>query len=264
MAVQLHDHGERFCDRRSIEKVRSRFASTACAGDKIVFLVMSGAFNPVHTQHVRALEIARSYLESLDWTVVGGFLAPSSDAYVTEKLRSEALSFVQRRTLCELAVEGSDWMTVCSTGEMSSNWIRRAVQNELERDLGKLLEGRRLEGVELMASDTVMRIFDKILAEKEGRPGESTQQGRIICWFVRPGLSGSADHIETTIVPGAGKLGVKMMRLEPNLFGPPLKAVSSSAVRRLLSQNDWQALHSNGWLDPEVARTLDDWGGKRL
>src|SRR5437879_5087259 len=98
-----------FCDQLAIEKVKRRLSSeTSGRVEKLAFLILSGSFNPIHTQHVRALKAARKHLEKAGWTIVAGFLAPSSEAYVKKKLRAKALPICQRIELCKLAVEDSD------------------------------------------------------------------------------------------------------------------------------------------------------------
>jgi hypothetical protein len=256
------ESGEQFCDERCIERIRARLvASDASTGKTLAFLLMSGSFSPIHTEHVRVLEIARLHAERSGRKVIGGFLSPSSDGYVTAKLGADALSFSQRRTLCELAVQRLDWISVCATQEVSSNRARHAVYEELERGLADVMNGRELEGIEVMGSDAVVRIFGKVLVENQSMSNRSSQSGRKIYWFRRPGAEGMAEkrQIETVIAPGANRLDVKMTLLEPVLWGAPLKEISSSAVRELVLQRDWETLSSNGWLEPAVAGMLQEW-----
>ncbi len=63
-------------------------------------LVATGSFNPVHKMHVHMLETAKSYLESgarkRYTVVVGGWLSPSHDAYVSRKLCKEWIPAADR------------------------------------------------------------------------------------------------------------------------------------------------------------------------
>jgi hypothetical protein len=231
----------------------------------LAFLTLSGSFNPIHTQHVRALEITKRHIQSLGFNVVAAFLAPSSDKYVIQKMGDAALSFSHRKTLCQLAVRSSHWINVCSTGEMSSNWVRRMVQKELEQSLFDILNGRRFQSVEIMGSETVIKILDAILAETGARSANSTQYGRKICWFLRAGPDSKAEknHIETHLIPRATKLGIDLALVESTHWGPPLEAISSTAIRDLVSRGDWKTLNSNKWLDPDVAKTLEFWAQSR-
>ena len=252
------DHGERFCEQTEIAKVRRQIDLVANGDKKLVFLLLSGSFNPIHTQHVQALLLTRKYLERIGWNVVGGFLAPSSDVHVQEKLGPESLLLTERIALCRLAVEGLDWVSVCVKGELSSKWACRGVRDELEHGCVDILQGRPLTGVELMGSDTVVRIFDKILMEHRNQEGTSTQRGRTICCLLRAGPERAAQekYIETVLVPGVSELGVELIILKPTVFDPPLEQVSSSAIRELVSRGEWEVLRSKGWLPPGVLKAL--------
>jgi|SRR6185369_5193002 len=75
-----------------------------------VVLLMSGAFNPIHKQHIGTLEIAKKEIEAKDSTikVVAGYLSPSSDFYVQKKLKDEAINADHRIKMIKLALEKSD------------------------------------------------------------------------------------------------------------------------------------------------------------
>ena len=248
-----------FCDELAIEKSRRHITSAVCGSfENLGFLILSGSFNPIHTQHVRALEAARRYLESVGWCVVGGFLAPSSDEYVKAKLRANALTIGQRIKLCKLAVEGSDWINVCSKGELSSNWVRRGVQSELERHCRDALKGRRLMGFEVMGSDAARRIFENILVRQKYGATGSTQSGRKICCFFRPGSENALERTGTEMFleSAAARLGIELILLDPASSDPVLEPVSSTAILELVKNNDWDALRSNRWLHPAVLKFL--------
>ena len=256
------EHEERFCEQSDIAKVKRQLELIGDGGMRPAFLLLSGSFNPIHTQHVRALLVTRKYLERIGWAVVGGFLAPSSDTQVQEKLGAEGLLLAQRIELCRLAVEGLDWVSVCVKGEFSSNWACRGVRREIEHQCVDILQGRRLTGVEVMGSDTVVRIFGKILMGNSSQGGVSTQQGRTVCCLLRPGLERSAQrkHIESVLMPGVSGLGVELMIIEPTFLDPPLEQISSSAIRELVSRGEWGVLRLKGWLQPSVLKALQDAG----
>jgi hypothetical protein len=57
-----------------LQKVSSRVSALQAAQiDRVAVLVLSGSFNPVHSQHIRALEIARIVMERSGWTIAGGY-----------------------------------------------------------------------------------------------------------------------------------------------------------------------------------------------
>jgi len=176
-----------FCDQNSVERVLHRINQISHNSNKLAFLVLSGSFNPVHTQHIRALILTRKYLEYLEWTVIGGFLSPSSDHHVLGKLQVESFPLMRRIELCNIAIEGFDWLNVCVKGEFSSNRACRGIHNELQYHCFKVLGDRQLTGVEIMGSDVVVRIFDKVLNENSSKEKVMSWQNRIICCLLRPG-----------------------------------------------------------------------------
>jgi nicotinic acid mononucleotide adenylyltransferase len=255
-----------FCSRRAIEKVRMQL-TFASSSQRLAFVVMSGSFNPVHTDHVTMLNIAKKHSEILGWKIVGGFLALSTDAYVKSKCGVNALPLQQRKALCEVAIQDLAWLSICSRGELSSNLARRSIQQELEGSFAEILGGRSLIGIEIMGSDTVVRLVERIVAQNDNavKAGQLTQRGRIIQWFLRPGANSMAqkNHIETLIAPGAAKLGIKLVATEPTRWGLPLKGISSNEIRKLASTGHWETLRQNGWLAPAVLRLLEKWASSR-
>jgi hypothetical protein len=246
-----------FCSPSAIEHVGTQLTS-ADAPQPLAFLVMSGAFNPVHADHVSMLNIAKTHAESLGLCVVGGFLAPSNDAYVQSKCGVDALTLPQRQILCEAAIEGSQWLNVCAKGELSSNLVSWEIRRELESALAHILRGRSLTSVELMGSDTVVRIFEKILA-RDSAATAGAQRGRVVHWFLRAGDDRARHEIESDIAPRAARLGVELLAVDPGPGGPALRGISSNEIRRLASDGRWQTLQSNGWLTPSVLQLLEEW-----
>lgn len=79
---------------------------------RLVVLVSTGAFCPVHRAHLEMLAVARQALEARGAIVLGGYLSPSHDAYVALKCGARTLDARHRQRLCEEAVRGSDWLMV--------------------------------------------------------------------------------------------------------------------------------------------------------
>jgi hypothetical protein len=252
------DNEDRFCDWSSILKVQQHLSQDAYGSNKLAFLVLSGSFNPVHTQHIRMLILTRQYLELFGWTVVGGFLAPSEDHYVQQKFLAEALPLQQRTALCSLAIKEYDWMNVCVKGEFSSKWVCNGIRTELEYYCFDILQGRLITGVEIMGSDSVVRIFNKVLESSDSRDRKLLAQRRIICCLLRPGQESASQrkHIQSVLIPGVMDMGVQIILPDPATFDPPLEEVSSSAIRKLVSTGSWDILESTGWLHPDVFKAF--------
>ena len=117
---------------RALQLVRRRLASQGgdfpCAGPaegvgqqgrqgpamhmthmRMAVLVMPGSFNPVHTDHVAVLRLARDHIErETGALVVAGLLQPSSDKYLVHKCGPQgAMALHDRVAACVLAVQGA-------------------------------------------------------------------------------------------------------------------------------------------------------------
>jgi len=105
-----------------LHKVVARLRSSE-PDARLVVLLSTGAFCPVHRAHLEMMELARAALEARGARVLGGYLSPSHDAYVAIKCGAGALGARHRLRLCELAVRGSEWL-------MADGW--EALENDQE------------------------------------------------------------------------------------------------------------------------------------
>lgn len=245
------------------QKIRSRFFSLRPDQfDRLAIAVMSGSFSPVHTQHIRAMEVARTALQRAGWAILGGFLAPSSDSYVQGKLNSDAFSFSRRTECCRVAMQDSEWLDVCSLGDFSTYRACTRIREQVERQCGGLLQQRPITGVEVMGSDTAIRIIDKLIddwATVDVMKREPWYDSRIVCCVLRPGSKSTADveRILTYTAPRAVDVGITVRLVDGAQEGLQLEAVSSTEVRELIQRHDWEGLRAKRWLHPEVLRLLE-------
>lgn len=75
-------------------------------------LLTTGAFCPIHTGHLAAMEVAKRCAESNGYNIVGGYISPGHDEYIDTKVGPDVLNAEQRIALCEESVKGSDWLMV--------------------------------------------------------------------------------------------------------------------------------------------------------
>ena len=75
-------------------------------------LSMGGAFNPVHSQHIDVMRIARDYLEKEKGLIVReGYLAPAHDGYVRNKMKGNPMiPKTHRINMVNLAVRKLEWL----------------------------------------------------------------------------------------------------------------------------------------------------------
>ena len=82
---------------------------------KKIIIGLGGAFNPVHTQHVQVMVMAREWLnKNTEYEVVAGVLAVAPDGYVkgkARKLQQRAMKAEHRVQLCSIAcTEHGEWL----------------------------------------------------------------------------------------------------------------------------------------------------------
>eukprot|EP01083_Nonionella_stella_P076543 208606_1 len=72
------------------------------------FIFMGGSYNPVHSQHLDLFILIKNYFETEhNVKIIAGYLVITTDGYVRNKLKDDAMSFKHRKRLCEL-ICGSD------------------------------------------------------------------------------------------------------------------------------------------------------------
>lgn len=77
---------------------------------KNLILVSTGSFAPIHLGHIEMMEQAKIRAEALGYEVIGGYLSPSHDTYVKEKLKDEFISLPERFNSIEAIIESNSWL----------------------------------------------------------------------------------------------------------------------------------------------------------
>lgn len=81
---------------------------------EIIALLTTGSFCPVHTEHIRMLEVVKIELEKQGKTVLSGYLCPSHDEYVEYKMKKAGglhIPGVHRFNMLQKALEDSSWLS---------------------------------------------------------------------------------------------------------------------------------------------------------
>uniref|UniRef100_H3CD98 Nicotinamide/nicotinic acid mononucleotide adenylyltransferase 2 n=1 Tax=Tetraodon nigroviridis TaxID=99883 RepID=H3CD98_TETNG len=109
-----------------------------------VILLSCGSFNPITRGHVHMFEKAREFLhQSGRFIVVGGIISPVHNFYGKPGLVSSR----HRLTMCQLAVQSSDWIRVDPWECYQDTWQTTCSVLEHHRDLMKRVTGCILSNV---------------------------------------------------------------------------------------------------------------------
>jgi nicotinic acid mononucleotide adenylyltransferase len=97
-------------------------------------LVLGGAFNPVHTQHVALMSLVKRGIGTKHhYAISAGYLAVAPDGYVRAKLKDQAIKAEHRLAMCNLAMRGQDWLLPCDRtyGSALECGLRRRQRREV-------------------------------------------------------------------------------------------------------------------------------------
>ena len=126
-----------------VEQNLKKYTPEELSSKKLVVLLLSGSFNPVHRMHFDMLEIARQYIEKKfgeEVIIIGGFLATSSDGHVRSKVGDNlAITIKHRNELLKVVTAESDWISWCGMGNPSGHFTLSLVLTLLESKFGNYL-----------------------------------------------------------------------------------------------------------------------------
>ena len=198
-------------------------------------LLTTGALNPVHRGHVAMFDRARDVLESeYGIDVVGGFLSPSHDTYLSGKHGDPRKFFpaAQRLALCAAATEDHPFLAVASwESSVSGHWPDfPEVTATLERVLDERFPGEGIGVIYLCGQDHFR------YAARARLPG--------VAVVTRAGRAERSDTARTIFAV-------------PTASDDPYGQMSSTQVREALKNDDVQTLRS--CLHPAVLAMLLRW-----
>ncbi len=216
-----------------VDKIASNLAR-APQGRRCVLLT-TGALNPVHLGHVAMFDRARDTLESeYGFAVVGGFLSPSHDAYLSGKYGDprKFFSAAKRLAMCAAATQAHPILAVAAwESSAPGHWPDfPEVTAMLERVLDERFPGEGIDVIYLCGQDHFRH------AARAGLPGVAVTS--------RAGRSETTDAARNIFAVPTGS-------------DDPLSHLSSTRVREALARNDIPTLQS--WLHPDVLAMLLGW-----
>ena len=87
--------------------------SLFCKDRTNYILVTSGGFSPIHEGHLSMMKKAKEYFVSMGKNVIGGYISPSHDDYVSSKRNGEAhLNIWKRIDIVENMIKDIDWLFI--------------------------------------------------------------------------------------------------------------------------------------------------------
>jgi nicotinic acid mononucleotide adenylyltransferase len=125
------------------DKIHKNLSKVYDTSKRLAVLVSTGSFCPVHKGHLQMMENAKVASEANGLAVLGGYLCPDHDGYVSAKLHGDALSIAERFHLCEKAVAESSWLMVDRSASLSTHVNFTRVLDHISRRLARDLHTHR-------------------------------------------------------------------------------------------------------------------------
>lgn len=106
--------------------------------DELIVLIESGSLAPPHKMHIGLMEIVKKYIEdNNNKKVVGGYIIPSSDAYVRDKLKNDFICLNHRVNMTQLLIKKSDWIECLDWGLAYGEEIKILLQKIIDKNFPK-------------------------------------------------------------------------------------------------------------------------------
>ena len=75
-------------------------------------LLTCGAFCPLHPGHIQMMEVAKKHLEGIGYDVIGGYISPGHDEYISSKNKDKAIPIHYRIRIISQMIKHKDWLSV--------------------------------------------------------------------------------------------------------------------------------------------------------
>ena len=104
---------------------------------ELVILIESGSLAPPHKMHLGIMEITKKYFEQDETkikVVICGFLVPSSDNYVMNKLKNDFIPLNHRVNMTKLMIKNSNWLECLNWGFSSGGRIKKYIDLIIKKE----------------------------------------------------------------------------------------------------------------------------------
>ncbi len=88
------------------------FNNTLQKSQKNCVLLTTGSFCPIHDGHIESMDKARHALENQGWNVLGGYISPGHDEYVSEKCKNSFIPIAHRIAHIQKAIATIPWLSI--------------------------------------------------------------------------------------------------------------------------------------------------------
>ena len=128
--------------------------------EELIILIESGSLAPPHRMHIGLMEMTKKYIENNYKTkkVIGGYLIPSSDGYVKQKLKKDFIPLKHRINMTKIMIKDSDWLECLDWGYAAGEKIKQCLQEIINQQFPNL----KIQCTLVFGIDYYMRISRKL------------------------------------------------------------------------------------------------------
>jgi len=150
--------------------------------NELIVLIESGALAPPHRMHIGLMEKVKKHFENSDNNkkVVGGFIIPSSDRYVKQKLKNDFIPLKHRVNMTNILIKNNDWLTCLDWDMAYGEEIKICIDKIIKKNFPKY----KIKSYLVFGIDFYMRYKNKMQLRSEQvciyRPGYDLNEAKTL------------------------------------------------------------------------------------
>lgn len=111
--IDFYRQQENIFDLNFLTTPFEKFRNKVSKEKENIFLISTGGFSPFHDGHLKMLEVAYEKLKKENKNIIGGYICPSHDKYVSNKYSgTAALNIEKRISIIENKIKDIEWLEV--------------------------------------------------------------------------------------------------------------------------------------------------------
>ena len=174
---------DEFIKNLNLDSTKLKLNLNKCSEqNELIVLIESGALAPPHRMHIGLMEKVKKFFEDSNNNkkVVGGFIIPSSDKYVKNKLKNDFIPLKHRVNMTNILIKNNDWLTCLDWDMAYGEEIKICIDKIIKKSFPKY----KIKSYLVFGIDFYMRYQRKIQLKSEQvciyRPGFDLNEAKTL------------------------------------------------------------------------------------